>query len=154
MESCINGVPAVAVSLGPDVKSGTGAPTVLAHAGAIAAEIIQNVLARGLPEQTMLNVNVPWSSADVFRGIEITRLGRRVYRDMLVRRDDPWGRPYYWIGGEVPSGIPDDGTDIGAIENGIVSVTPLGIDLTRHDFLAVLKEWRFSRTHEATEAQP
>jgi 5'-nucleotidase len=151
MEACINGLPAIAVSMGPNLYSDPEVAATLDHASAVAAEVAQNALIHGLPPQTMLNVNIPWSSARHFRGIEITRLGRRVYRDLLVQRDDPWGRPYYWIGGEVPTGIPDDGTDIGATEHGFVSVTPLGIDLTRHDLLGALSDWHFSKKHRSAE---
>ncbi|MBX3000280.1 MAG: 5'/3'-nucleotidase SurE [Caldilineaceae bacterium] len=151
MEACINGVPAIAVSMGPNLQGDPEVAAALDHASLIAAEVAGNALLHGLPEQTMLNVNIPWGSARHFRGIEITRLGRRVYRDVLVRRDDPWGRPYYWIGGEVPTGIPDDGTDMGAIEHGFVSVTPLGIDLTQHDLLGMLQEWDFSKEHRPVE---
>jgi 5'-nucleotidase len=142
MEAIITGVPAVAVSMGRAPGVDAESECVMAHAAAIAVEVTQNVLAHGLPELTMLNVNIPWHLAAEYRGIEVTRLGRRVYRDKLIERDDPWGRPYYWIGGEIPSGIPDEGTDIGAIERGFVSVTPVGIDLTRHSVLAALQEWQ------------
>lgn len=144
MEACISNIPAIAISMGPPQGSDTPADKALAHAGFVAAQVVRNVLEHGMPSNVMLNVNLPWSSAEDFRGIELTRLGKRIYRDVLVTRDDPWGRPYYWIGGEIPAGVPDDGTDIGAIENGIVSVTPLGIDLTHHNFLAQMASWRFA----------
>ncbi len=145
MEACITGVPAVAISMGPPEEHIASVQSALTHVGFVAAEIVRHVLMNGLPQQVMLNVNVPWSSAREFRGIEVTRLGRRIYRDVLVKRDDPWGRPYYWIGGEIPGGVPDDGTDIGAVENGIVSVTPLGIDLTQHDLLGTISDWNFAK---------
>jgi 5'-nucleotidase len=147
MEAIITGVPAIAVSMGRHPDGGATVEEIersLAHAAAVAVEVTRNALLHGLPELTMLNVNIPWHSATDYRGIETTRLGRRVYRDKLIERDDPWGRPYYWIGGEIPSGIPDDGTDIGAIERGFVSVTPLGIDLTRHSALTALQEWQMA----------
>ncbi len=143
MEAIITGIPAVAVSLGRNSASPVDESTALGHAAALAASVVAGVITNGLPAHVLLNVNVPWDSAAHYRGMAITRLGRRIYRDKLVRRDDPSGRPYYWIGGEIPSGDPDDGTDIGAVENGIVSVTPLGIDLTRHDFLKTLNGWQF-----------
>jgi 5'-nucleotidase len=61
----------------------------------------------------LLNVNVPYQAAGEIRGIKITRQGLRVYRHSLVERSDPRGRPYYWIGGNPPTGVPEDGTDIG-----------------------------------------
>ena len=60
----------------------------------------------------------------------ITRQGLRVYRDALDARNDPRGRPYYWIGGDFPTGVDEDGTDFGALSAGYVSITPLQLDLT------------------------
>jgi 5'-nucleotidase len=56
-----------------------------------------------------------------------------------VRREDPRGRPYYWIGGEPPLGIPEQGTDVGALAAGRISVTPLLLDLTHYGQLESLK---------------
>ena len=75
------------------------------------------------------------------RGIAVTRQGLRLYRDELVRRDDPRGRPYYWIGGEAPTGVADEGTDIGSLAAGFVSVTPLQLDLTAHASLESIRGW-------------
>jgi 5'-nucleotidase len=67
-----------------------------------------------------------------------------VYRDELLRREDPRGRPYYWIGGQSPTGVADEGTDFGALASGYVSVTPLQLDLTAHEQIAALKGWSLS----------
>ncbi len=142
MESIINGVPALAVSLGGE-ESGPASREVAEAAAAIVAEIAAESLAQGLPPHTLLNINLPRLPRAELRGVLSTRLGRRVYRDVLDKRMDPWGRPYYWFGGEIPTGIPEDGSDIGAVENGYVSVTPLGIDLTSYATLARLDDWRF-----------
>ncbi len=143
MESIINGVPALAVSLGGPESGPASSQVAEAAAAAIAAEIAAETLAQGLPPFTLLNINLPRHSRDDLRGVLPTRLGRRVYRDVLDKRMDPWGRPYFWFGGEIPTGIPDDGSDIGAVEAGYVSVTPLGIDLTSHTTLAQLDGWHF-----------
>jgi 5'-nucleotidase len=90
-----------------------------------------------------LNINVPYLSDQQIKGIQITRQGLRVYRDLLERRLDPRGRPYYWIGGEAPTGILEEGTDFGALANGFVSVTPLHLDLTAHQDIPGLKNWDF-----------
>jgi 5'-nucleotidase len=142
MEAIISDVPAVAVSLAPGGEGEILNPAANRHAAWVTQGLVQAVLRYGLPAHCLLNVNVPRASVDNFAGMAWTRLGRRIYRDELVVRDDPWGRPYYWIGGEIPSGVPDDGTDIGTVEQGVVSVTPLGIDLTRQDLLPRLAEWR------------
>jgi 5'-nucleotidase len=150
MEAIITGVPAIAISMGRrPAGSSVEAEAALAQAAVIAVEVAEKVLVHGLPKLTMLNVNVPWHSIAEYQGIEVTRLGRRVYRDKLITRDDPWGRPYHWIGGEIPTGVPDEGTDIGAVERGFVSVSPLGLDLTQYSALEALQAWRLgSRVKE------
>jgi 5'-nucleotidase len=92
-----------------------------------------------LPKDTFLNVKVPAHPDRVPPQIEVTRLGRRVYRDALVRREDPWGRPYYWIGGSAPEGVVEPGTDIGALAEGAVSVTPIQMDMTAYSVLGDLR---------------
>ena len=77
------------------------------------------------------------------KGIQITRQGLRVYRDELIKREDPRGKPYYWIGGDWPTTVPKDGTDSGALKAGYVSVTPLQLDLTDDELMEKLKEWEF-----------
>jgi 5'-nucleotidase len=105
------------------------------------ARVAAHVLAEGLPEGVFLNVNVPCLTEAEFKGILITRQGLRVYRDALDARIDPRGRPYYWIGGEYPTGVDEAGTDFGALVAGYVSITPLQLDLTAREALDVLKKW-------------
>jgi 5'-nucleotidase len=88
----------------------------------------------------LLNINVPYLQDDEFKGYLVTRQGLRVYRDALVRRLDPRGRPYYWIGGDFPTGIPEEGTDVGALAAGYVSLTPLQLDLTARSLLVSLAQ--------------
>jgi 5'-nucleotidase len=93
-------------------------------------------MADGLQADLLLNVNVPHVPLDALKGWKITRQGLRVYEDELLVNHDPHGNPYYWIGGKFPGGSPDDGTDIGAVQQGYVSIMPLHLDLTdfkRHD---------------------
>jgi 5'-nucleotidase len=74
----------------------------------------------------------------------ITRQGLRVYRDALDARVDPHGRPYYWIGGQSPTGVDTAGTDFGAIKAGYVSITPLQLDMTALHVLEEMKMWVWS----------
>jgi len=74
-------------------------------------------------------------------GVKITRLGKRVYSDKLVERQDPRGRNYYWIGGEPPGGVPEEGTDIWALANNYVSITPLHLDMTEYQMMEELRQW-------------
>jgi 5'-nucleotidase len=105
------------------------------------ANLVKKVIEHGLPASTFLNVNLPNIPWPEVKGIEITRLGRRVYQDELVSRKDPRGRPYYWIGGLPPKGIADHGTDIWALENGLISITPLNLNMTDHRLMEDLKRW-------------
>jgi len=77
-------------------------------------------------------------------GIAITRLGKRIYRDKLLERQDHLGRTYYWIGGEIPIGVPEDGTDYKAILENKISITPMHLDSTDHRLIEKLKGWNLS----------
>jgi 5'-nucleotidase len=137
MEATVYGIPAIAAS--QDLREGYAGD--LEFAAAVVAALARRVLAEGLPPNCFLNVNFPALPREQVRGIQVTRLGRRVYRDVLIRREDPKGRPYYWIGGEPPAGDPLPGTDIGALAAGYISVTPLNLDMTDEAQLRVLAGW-------------
>ncbi|MCZ0937616.1 MAG: 5'/3'-nucleotidase SurE [Caldilineaceae bacterium] len=147
LESLVMGVPSLAFSTGPVEGFEIADVDAWQNAARYARTLAAAALDRPLPPQTMLNVNVPRRPADQIHGLRYTFLGRRIYGDVLVARDDPWGKPYYWFGGEVPTGIADAGSDFGAIESGYVSISPLGIDLTRHEVLADLTEGAWPLPH-------
>jgi 5'-nucleotidase len=139
MEGSICGIPSVAVSLdAPEYFS--GALDYLPAAQA-ARKIVTALLQHALPTGLLLNVNVPYLAFEQLKGYKITRQGLRVYRDSLVERKDPRGRPYYWIGGEAPTGIHEEDTDVGALMDGYVSVTPLQLDLTDQPAIQKLNTW-------------
>lgn len=139
MEAVIANVPGVAVSL----------ETVESHVGAIdfgpaahaAGKVVQHVIENGLPSEILLNVNVPLLKDEEIRGFRLTRQGLRVYHSRLDEGVDPRGHPYYWIAGDAPTGVPERGTDIGALAEGYVSVTPLHLDLTAYRALTDLNTW-------------
>ena len=135
MESLVMGVPSMAISSGPVEGYEISDADAWQNAADCARRLAAALLERPLPPQTLFNVNVPRRPAAQIRGLRLTYLGRRIYGDVLVTRDDPWGKPYHWIGGEIPTGIAEEGSDFGAIEGGFVSISPLGIDLTRHELL-------------------
>ncbi len=136
MEAVIGGVPAIAVSLDSRDKNAD------ARAAAFfAAHLAKLVLAQGLPPKMLLNVNVPPLPAASLRGVRITRMGVRIYHDELVRHIDPYGRPYFWIGGSPPGGLSEPGTDVWALREGYISVTPLHLDLTAYDAMRSLGDW-------------
>ena len=135
MEAVIHGLPGIAVSFGAFRDEYD-----FSVAAAIAQKVVRTVINRLEPEM-LLNVNVPVCPLDEIKGIRITHQGLRVYRDALDKRLDPRGRPYYWIGGEEPIGVPDNGSDFGAVEQGYVSVTPLQLDLTAYQTAQKLSTW-------------
>lgn len=130
MEAAIWGLPGIAVSLN-STENDRG-PLDYGPAARVARRVVAEVIARQLPKATLLNVNVPYLPDEQLKGIRITRQGLRVYHDLLVTREDPRGRPYYWIGGDAPTGVPENGTDFGALSEGFVSITPLHLDLTAY----------------------
>jgi len=140
MEAVIAGIPGFAFSL---AANDTTIERDYDTAAVYARRIVDAAVRRGLSPDLLLNVNVPCIPAGQIRGIRVTRQGLRVYRDRLDERVDPRGQPYYWIGGEYPTGVPDEGTDFGALEEGYVSVTPLRLDLTNHAVLERLAGWEW-----------
>jgi 5'-nucleotidase len=135
MEGAIAGVPAISVSLGTYEEAD------FTFAARVAAQLAHEVTRRGLPPETLLNVNVPAVPEEEIAGIMVTRMGLRIYYDELIRRIDPKGRPYYWIGGKEPGGVLEEGTDLWAVANNYVSVTPLQLDLTAHRLIEQVKAW-------------
>jgi 5'-nucleotidase len=143
MEGTLLGVPSIAVSLvdGGDVEG----------AARVARLVAMRVLVEGLPAKTLLNVNVPAGGP---RGLRLTRLGHRVYKEKIVGQDDPRGRTHYWIGGGPPQWGDLEGTDMGAVHDGYVSVTPLHLDLTNHRALGQLATWSDSLNAQLRRGRP
>lgn len=140
MEAVIWDVPAIAVSLDqPDHHTGA---VDFSPAGRVARTIASTVIAQGgLPDNILLNVNVPFLPDAEINGVQVTNQGLRVYHDRVDKRIDPRGKPYYWIIGEMPTGIPESQTDIGALVQGFVSITPIQLDLTAHQWVSRMRRW-------------
>ena len=144
MEAVIAGIPGIAVSL----------ETMENHIGEIDygpasradAKVVRQVIENGLAHEILLNINVPFLPDEKLRGIVLTRQGLRVYHSRLDERTDPRGKPYYWIGGDAPTGVPERGTDVGALAEGFVSVTPLQLDLTAYRALTDLNTWHWDES--------
>ncbi|MBD3274149.1 MAG: 5'/3'-nucleotidase SurE [Candidatus Marinimicrobia bacterium] len=134
-EGVILGVPGIAFSLAtydnPDFDP----------AGDIAKEITQSVLENSLPENTLLNVNIPPLPMDELLGITVTKQGKAFYDEKFDKRVDPRSRTYYWMSGERMTQEEEDGSDEKLVQDGYVSVTPVQYDLTHYKFLNSLKEW-------------
>lgn len=142
MEAVIGGVSGIAFSLNSTPEDG---PPDYAPAARVARQVAKKVLAEGLPKGVLLNVNVPNLKDDQIKGFMVTRQGLRLYHDELDARKDPRGQSYYWIGGEFPTGVVEEGTDFGALSAGYVSITPLQLDLTHYQALEKLKGWEWGK---------
>ena len=141
MEAVIAGVKGIAVSL--DSPDGFKEKLDYSTAASVARRIAEKVIADDSLEGVVLNVNVPYLKEVELRGYMVTRQGLRVYRDALDERIDPRGKPYFWIGGEAPTGVNEPGTDFGALRLGYVSITPLQLDLTHYKAMDELRKWKF-----------
>ena len=144
MEAVIAGVPGIAVSL--ETVDGHIGDIDYGPAARAASKVVRQVIENGLSHEILLNINVPFLPDEKLRGVILTRQGLRVYHSRLDERTDPRNKPYYWIGGDAPTGVPERGTDVGALAEGFVSVTPLQLDLTAYRALTDLNTWHWDET--------
>ena len=149
MEAVIWSVPGIAISLG-SIENGLQVSD-YEPAAELARQVTEQAMAHKLPAGTLLNVNVPLLPKEQIKGFQITRQGLRVYRDRLDKRVDPRGRPYYWIGGDTPTGFPEPGTDVGALSEGYASITPLQLDLTDYPAMRMIQTWELREQPLAVE---
>jgi 5'/3'-nucleotidase len=147
MEAVLSSVPAFAISQEyyehPDFTL----------AGLIAYRAAVNILENGLAPGELININVPGITVEECRGVEVTRLGKRVYQDELVKRIDPRGTPYYWLGGPPPTGLAEPGTDFDAVVNKRIAITPVQLDLTARRLLKRLHSWSWDIATTAPPAE-
>jgi 5'-nucleotidase len=145
MEGLLSNIPSIAISIGA-----FGANLDFGPSAAFAALLARNIFQRGFMSDALINVNVPAPGADRILGVEVTRLGKRNYRDRLVERLDPYGNPYYWVGGPAVSEEAEPGTDVAAVRAGKISVTPIALDLTSHALIEDLASWDWGRATPVT----
>ena len=136
-EGTLFGIPSIAISL--DVLRDMDFSTSKVVAKKIARMVIKN----GLPKDTLLNVNVPKDIEGSINGYQVTRQGAIYFKDNFDKREDPRGRIYYWMSGEVKDTDNDLTSDGVAIKKGYVSITPLQLQMTNFDFINELNEWSF-----------
>jgi 5'-nucleotidase len=129
------GYPAMAVSMA------SHAPRHFETGAQVALQLIQRLQRKPLAAESILNVNVPDLPMEDIRGFQITRLGHRHKAEPVVRERDPRGRPIYWVGPAGPEQDAGPGTDFHALRHGYVSITPLQVDLTRHQAIDSLRHW-------------
>lgn len=134
-EGTILGIPSIAVSLATFVSPD------FTPAASFARKIAFSVYEKGLPEGTLLNVNIPNLPEDKIKGVVFTRQGSSRFREEFDKRTDPRGHIYYWQGGEMLFYDEDSDADSGVIRKDMVSITPIHYDLTDYKFLEELKKW-------------
>ncbi len=134
LEAAIDGIPAIGFSLcdyPSDAEFG--------HAHKFIEIITKKVLADGLPKQVALNVNIPKVSEEEIKGIKVVRQAEARWVEDFEERTDPFRRKYYWMGGHFVNGDGRDDTDEKALDDNYVSVVPVQIDFTAHEFVDKLK---------------
>ncbi len=143
LEATILGVPGLAVSLVAREHFD------FTEAARFAVLGTKKILGEGLPEGTLLNMNVP--QGDI-KGVQVTRQGIKNARPVITEHIDPRGKPYFWIGEQYFRSNAEDGTDYRAIEEGYVSITPLKSDMTDHALLSSLESWNYLASLEVVHS--
>lgn len=139
IEGMMAGIPSVAVSLtGEDHLD-------FSFAARFTAKVCAKLYREGLAKDTLLNINVPDLPANEIRGVQVTRLGTRRYDNAVHKRKDPRGKVYYWLAGEVVDVNREPGTDLAAIAEQAISVTPIHFDLTDYRILEEVRSWDLNR---------
>lgn len=154
-EGIVLGLPAIAVSqqsIAREMDFRAGRRFDFSYSASLAAAIVGHVVRAGMPEGTLLNVNAPGGAPS---GIEVTRLGKRLYDDelKLVEESEQHGRRRYEIYGFEPSFEDEPGTDLAAVARGRVAVTPIHFDLTDHGEIETVSGWDFDAMHAGASAQ-
>tara|TARA_B110000438_G_scaffold55737_1_gene55763 strand:- start:279 stop:1040 length:762 start_codon:yes stop_codon:yes gene_type:complete len=136
-EGTFLGIPSIAISLDAlrDMDFSTSK--------VVAKKIVNKVLEHGMPNDTLLNVNIPKDVEGGIKGYQITHQGAIYFEDNFEKREDPRGRIYYWMTGDVKDTDIELESDGVAIKEGYVSITPLQLQMTNFDFIEKLNEWSF-----------
>jgi 5'-nucleotidase len=153
LEGIVLGIPAIAISqqsAAREMDFRLGRSFDFSIAAALAAEVVGRLAEDPLPADTLVNVNCPTGEPS---GIEITRLGKRLYNDELrLVEEDEGGRRRYEIYGFEPSFEDEEGTDLAAVARGRISITPVHFDLTDRSGLERLRSWDVEAMLQATVA--
>ena len=137
VEGAIFGIPAIAFSYEDHLS------TDMTMVGQVAKDICKQILAHGIPKDHIFSVNIPkFENIDELRGIKPCKLGVKIYRNNFEERKDPIGNSYYWLAGELIEQPEDVDTDIFAIKNKYISITPINIDLTDYKLLNEVQSWK------------
>ncbi len=132
IEGTMYAVPSMAVSMAGEPPLDYGKADLLIR------QLAQRVIAHGLPASTLMNVNIPATSE--LRGLKITRQGRRIWKQAVQEVADPRGRIHYWIGGGTPLLDSGKDTDVWALGEGFVTISPIHLDLTNHEGISYFRD--------------
>jgi 5'-nucleotidase len=135
IEGSILGIPSIAISMA------SWDPVPLEAAADVSRYLSNEMLKHDAPTGSLWNVNVPPLPAEKLKGLRITRLGSRVYNDVIIKDKDPRGKDYFWIGGGDPGWDAGTDTDFTAVTEGYISVTPLRLDMTDYRAISDLESW-------------
>ncbi|HEU4402064.1 MAG TPA: 5'/3'-nucleotidase SurE [Candidatus Polarisedimenticolia bacterium] len=135
-EATLMSIPAFAIS--QEVGEG---PAGFEAASRFARGLAQEIVARGMPADTLLNVNVPRGAP---RGVRVSHQGKRLYPGGVIERQDPKGRSYYWIGGAPAHWEEDAESDFSVLADGFISLTPLHLDLTNYKVIDEVRRWNLT----------
>ena len=142
IEGTLLGIPSIAV---PYTSRD---PRFLAEWEGPLQDILEQIISRKMPEDTLLNLNLPAIPVSDSHGVKVTTLGKRIYQDAVTSNKGDGGQVYYWIGGQEIQWKGDNSSDFIAINEGYVSVTPLHLDLTNYRTLEELSGWGLSFSTE------
>lgn len=143
-EAAMSGIPAIALSI-----AGHGVDDFcFISAASIASKLLLQIINQDLPENMLLNINIPPADPNIIKGIAITRLGNIRYINSFDRRIDPRGKAYFWLSGQPVDYMNDKGSDVWAVKNNYVSVTPLHVDLTKYEAIDTIESWNLEITDE------
>jgi 5'-nucleotidase len=138
-EATLMNVPSIALSLAtftiPDFR----------YAAKFSRTIVRQVLKHGLPQGTLLNVNIPPIEEQKIRGVKITRMGKSTWNDTFDARRDPANKEYFWLTGDLDVLDTEDNVDQIAVMNNFISVTPIHYDLTNYAMLNALEKWKVKK---------
>jgi 5'-nucleotidase len=136
LEGLLHGIPSIAVSLATFDRNSS-----YTTAARVALSVAERATGEPSLSRILININVPNVAKEHLKGIRITRLGTRRYRNVFEARLDPRGQTYYWLAGEPIVETDDIDTDIAVVKNGYVSITPVLVDLTHHQAINDIRSW-------------